>query len=100
MNKQIKLFSVLSIAVVFGVGFFVVDSVSAQTNEQIIQQLQAQIEQLKAQIKVFQQQLSGAVPSEPKPVPIPIPSARCFAFSRTLYLGVSDANMGGEGTPF
>ena len=45
MNKQIKLFAVLFIVVVLGVSLFATNPVSAQTNEQIIQQLQEQIMQ-------------------------------------------------------
>jgi len=99
MNKQIKLFAVLFIAVVLGVSFFVADPVLAQTNEQIIQQLQEQIMQLKAQITALQRQLSGVTPSEPEPVPTTVPVySACPVFSQRLYPGVSDANAGGEVT--
>ncbi|HEY4524027.1 MAG TPA: CARDB domain-containing protein, partial [Candidatus Paceibacterota bacterium] len=99
MNKQIKLFAVLSIVVVLGVSLFVTSPVSAQTNEQIIQQLQEQIMQLKAQITALQRQLSGVTPSETEPVPATVPvSSVCPEFSQSLYPGVSDASTGGEVT--
>ena len=104
MNKQIKLFTVLSVAVVIGISFFIANPVSSQTNEQIIQQLQEQIMQLKAQITALQRQLSGVTPSgitpsEPEPVPTTIPvSSECPEFSQRLYPGVSDASTGGEVT--
>jgi len=99
MNKQIKLFAVLFIVVVLGVSLFATNPVSAQTNEQIIQQLQAQIEQLKAQITALQRQLGGVIPGEPEPVPTTVPvSSECPEFSQRLYPGVSDASAGGEVT--
>lgn len=101
MNRKIKLLVVLFVAVFFSVSFFMADPVSAQTNEQIIQQLQKQIEQLKAQIIILQAQLGIVSPSEPKPLPIPTPTpvpSECPVFSHTLRRGVSDASTGGEVT--
>ncbi|MBI4118897.1 MAG: peptidoglycan-binding protein [Parcubacteria group bacterium] len=108
MNKQIKLLvlAVLSTATVFSVSFLVAEPVLAQTNEQVIQQLQAQIEQLKAQITVLQQQLGGVTPSKsetapssrPTPTSISTEKSECPVFSQTLYRGVSDANTKGEVT--
>ncbi len=99
MNKHIKLLAVLFIVAVFGVSVFVADNVSAQTNEQIIQQLQEQIEQLKAQIAILQAQLG--IVSEPDPIPVPVPTpvpSECPVFSYRLYRGVSDTSTGGEVT--
>ena len=103
MNKHIKLLAVLSIVAIFGVSFFVAGNASAQTNEQIIQQLQVQIEQLKVQIAVLQAQLGIVNPSGPALIPVPTPTStpvpsNCPVFSHRLYLGVSDASTGGEVT--
>ncbi|MDP3735381.1 MAG: Ig-like domain-containing protein [bacterium] len=101
MNDQIKLAAALFIVVIFSANLLFAPSVaSAQTNEQISQQLKAQIEQLQAQIRTLQQQLGIVSSTEPKPVsvPTPIPSVfpDCPVFSHALYRGVSDITTGGE----
>ena len=93
MNKYIKPLAVLSIAVIFGIGLFA-DNASAQTSEQIIQQLQAQIAVLQAQLDIMS-------PSKPEPIPTPTPTpvpSECPVFWQTLYRGVGDASAGGEVT--